>query len=235
VMGAGAAQTLMNLHRVLPGERVLMVGSGNVGLIVAYQLLQAGAKVIGIVEAAQKIGGYSVHAAKVRRIGVPIYTSHTVQEARGTKAVEKAVVVKVDERWNPIAGTERELDVDTICIAAGLSPLAELAWMAGCSFTYRPELGGHIPLHDENLETSVKGVYVAGDIAGIEEASTAMEEGRLAGISVAVSLHRIDEEKARLARSGIYCRIEELRRGPFGEFRQKAKESIFVAMSRTVY
>lgn len=62
VMGAGAAQTMINVNRVLPGERILMVGSGNVGLIVSYQLMQAGAEVVGIVEGAPKIGGYGVHA-----------------------------------------------------------------------------------------------------------------------------------------------------------------------------
>lgn len=235
VMGAGAAQTLMNLHRILPGKRVLMVGSGNVGLIVSYQLLQAGAEVVALIEAAKKIGGYLVHAAKVKRIGVPIYTSHTVKEAQGTHSVEKAVITKVDERWNPIQGTEMEIKVDTICIAAGLSPLAELAWMAGCSFIWCAELGGHIPVHDENLETTVKGLYVAGDVTGIEEASTAMEEGRLAGTAVAQSLGYTDEEKVKTIRSEINSRLAELRKGPFGDFRQKAKESIFSAMSLTIY
>ncbi len=75
VMSAGAAQTLINIERVLPGERILMVGSGNVGLIISYQLLQAGADVVCIVEAAPSITGYLVHAGKVMRAGVPIYTS----------------------------------------------------------------------------------------------------------------------------------------------------------------
>lgn len=67
VMGAGAAQTMVNVNRVLPGEKVLMLGSGNVGLIVSYQLMQAGAEVVAIVEGAPKIGGYGVHAGKIRR------------------------------------------------------------------------------------------------------------------------------------------------------------------------
>ncbi|MDD4449939.1 MAG: FAD-dependent oxidoreductase, partial [Sphaerochaeta sp.] len=84
VMGAGAAQTMINLHRVLPGKKILMIGSGNVGVIVSYQLLQAGAEVKAVVEAAPQLGGYGVHTAKVRRAGVPFYTGHTVLEARGT-------------------------------------------------------------------------------------------------------------------------------------------------------
>ena len=82
VMGAGAAQTMINVNRVLPGEKIIMVGSGNVGLIVSYQLMQAGADVLAIVEGAPKIGGYGVHAGKIRRAGVPILVSHTMGKTR---------------------------------------------------------------------------------------------------------------------------------------------------------
>jgi thioredoxin reductase len=227
VMGAGAAQTIMNLHRVLPGKRILMVGSGNVGLIVSYQLMQAGATVVAVIEADTRIGGYCVHASKLKRMGVPIYTSHTIKKAFGNGYVEKAVIMAVDDRWNPIPGTEKELDVDTVCIATGLSPLAELAWIAGCKFLYLSELGGHIPLHNENLETTIKSLYVAGDISGIEEASTAMEEGKLAGVEVARSLGFLEERKAEEIKEEIDSRLRNLRKGPFGDFRQKAKEVIF--------
>lgn len=71
VIGAGAAQTMMNLHGVKPGSRILMLGSGNVGLVVSYQLIQCGCEVVALVDAAPRIGGYGVHAAKVARTGVP--------------------------------------------------------------------------------------------------------------------------------------------------------------------
>ncbi|MDO4545540.1 MAG: FAD-dependent oxidoreductase, partial [Bacillota bacterium] len=131
VIGAGAAQTMVNINRVLPGEKVLMIGTGNVGLIVSYQLMQGGADVVALVEAAPKIGGYAVHASKITRAGVPIKTRHTVIEARGENRVEQAVIGQVDENWQIIPGTEEVLDVDTICIAAGLKPLTELAMMYG--------------------------------------------------------------------------------------------------------
>ena len=73
VIGAGAAQTMMNLHGIRPGSRILMVGTGNVGLVVSYQLLQAGCEVAALVDAAPRIGGYGVHAAKVARTGVPFW------------------------------------------------------------------------------------------------------------------------------------------------------------------
>lgn len=223
VMGAGAAQTMVNIHRVLPGRKVLMVGSGNVGLIVTYQLLQAGAEVAAIVEAADKIGGYGVHASKVRRAGVPILLSHTVKEAYGNGQVEGATVVKLDRQWHPIPGTERSFDVDTICVAVGLSPLAELLWMMGVEFTWDGRLGGHVPLHDEDMRTTMEGVYVAGDVTGIEEASSAMEEGRLAGIAAAEHLGYLDPAEALRRKEAVRARLDALRSGPFGQARKEAK------------
>jgi len=227
VLGAGAAQTMVNLHRVLPGKRVVMIGSGNVGLIVAYQLLQAGAEVAALVEGADHVGGYAVHANKLRRMGVPILTSHTVREVSGRDGVERVGLVEVDRQWKPVPGTERELAADTVCIAAGLSPLAELAWMAGARFSYVKELGGHVPLHGPELETTVAGLYVAGDVTGVEEASTAMEEGRLAGVEIARSLDRLAVGPAEALGEEIRAHLRELRQGPFGDLRQACKERLF--------
>ncbi len=223
VIGAGAAQTMINIHRVLPGKRVLMVGSGNVGLIVSYQLLQAGAQVDAVVEALPRITGYGVHASKLRRCGVPIWTSYTVKEAEGQERVERAAIVGVDLQFEPRPGTEKELAVDTICLAVGLSPMAELAWLAGCRFAYVPELGGHAPLHDENMLTTAEGIYVAGDLTGIEEAHTAIEEGRVAGIAVAEALGYIDFTRAFELKEEAKGHLRALRKGPFGEERAQAK------------
>lgn len=226
IMGAGAIQTLVNVQHVLPGRRVLMVGAGNVGLIVSYQLLQAGAKVVAIVEAMPKIGGYGVHASKIRRNGVPIETATTIVEARGDRRVESAILVQTDEKGRRIPGSEREVEVDCICLACGLSPLSALARMAGCDFMYLPELGGHVPIHTENMESSQPGVFVGGDLAGIEEASTAIEEGRLAGVAMAQSLGYLDAKKAKGKKEMIWGRLQELRGGPFGQARRSAKEHI---------
>ncbi|MGI6129491.1 MAG: NAD(P)/FAD-dependent oxidoreductase [bacterium] len=223
VMGAGAAQTFANLHRVLPGNRVLMVGGGNVGLIVSYQLLQAGAQVVAVVEALPRISGYQVHAAKIKRAGVPILTGHTVLKACGDGEVQEVTVAAVDDHFMPLPGSERIFDVDTVCLAVGLTPLAELAWQAGCSFSYQPSLGGYVPLHSANMETTMPHVYVAGDIAGVEEASTALEEGMIAGLaagsSVGLSVPEAEFKAAQL-------RLQALRCGPFGQMRQQAKNEL---------
>jgi len=188
VYGAGAVQTLMNVYGILPGERVLMVGAGNIGLIVSYQLLQAGVRVAAVVEIMDKIGGYWVHASKIRRLGVPILTRYTIIRANGSESVESAVIAKVDDNFNPIPGTEVEVKVDTICLAVGLTPTLELLFQAGAQMKYVPELGGDVPLRDRFLRTSVENIYVAGDAAGIEEASSAMLEGNIVGLAVAKSL-----------------------------------------------
>lgn len=226
VMGAGAAQTMINIHRVLPGKKILMLGSGNVGVIVSYQLLQAGAQVVGIVEAAPRLGGYGVHTAKVRRAGVPFYVSHTVSRVIGETHVEGVEIVELDSNWKMVKGSEKILEADTICLATGLTPLVELAWITGCKFEYIPELGGHLPVHNYYMETTVDGIYIAGDITGIEEASTAMEEGRLAGISAAASLGLYSgEEKLKLSKE-VWDRLDALRCGTFGQKRKVAKDRI---------
>ena len=226
VMGAGAAQTLMNVYRVLPGRRALIVGAGNVGLIVGFQLRQAGADVVAVVEAADRIGGYLIHAAKLMRTGVPILLRHTVTQASGNAKVEQAVV-------EPLAGANGQrltFDADCICIAVGLSPLAELPHMAQCRLAHMRELGGHVPMHDENMETSQPGIYVAGDVAGVEEANTAMDEGRLAGLAAAESLGKLSPTQAAERKARIGERLAALRLGPFGEHRQVAKQKLMAIL-----
>lgn len=216
VYGAGAVQTLAHVFGVLPGQRVLMIGSGNIGLIVSYQLLQAGVEVAGIVEAAPRIGGYLVHAAKIRRAGIPIYTSHTVKEALGEYSAEGAVIWQLDDAWQPISGTEKKIEADVICVAVGLSPLTELLWQAGCEMKYVPQLGGHVPVRDKDLRTTVDSVYVAGDVSGVEEASAAMVEGKLAGLAAAKSMG-FDNGHYEELRLLAVSELEQLRSGPAGE------------------
>lgn len=215
IYGAGAVQTLMNVFGVKPGDNVLMVGAGNIGLIVSYQLMQAGVKVKAILDAAPQIGGYLVHASKVRRMGVPIYTGYTVKEAYGKDYLEKATIVKLDEKWQQIEGTEKDFEVDVLCISVGLSPLAELLWQAECEMKYVGQLGGFVPVRTENLETTTEGIFVAGDVCGVEEATSAMVEGYLAGLSAAESLgyEIVDFEERR---QDYIEQLEALRSGHVG-------------------
>jgi len=215
IYGAGAVQTLMNIYGVVPGKRVLMIGSGNIGLIVSYQLLQAGVEVAGVIEAMPEIGGYLVHAAKIRRAGVPIYTGHTIKKAVGERCVQQAVICKLTQDWNQVAGSEKYIDVDTICLAVGLRPLIDLLLQAGCITTYIPELGGDIPPRDENLRTTNNKIYVAGDVAGIEEATAAILEGELAAISAVIEMGS-KGDRIKGERQIIKNKLHDLRKGPVG-------------------
>ena len=215
VYGAGAVQTLMNQYGVVPGQRVLMVGAGNIGVIVSYQLLQAGISVAAVVEAAPTIGAYLVHASKLARAGVPILTRHTILEAKGQESVQSAVIAKLDENWQVIPGSEEELAVDVVCLAVGLSPVIGLLGQMGCVTKYVPELGGEVPLRDPGLKTSLGWLYVAGDAAGVEEASAAMVEGRLAGAVAAAELGA-DVAAAGAIIAQCQASLDSLRRGPVG-------------------
>lgn len=226
VMTAGAAQTMINLHHVLPGKKVVMVGSGNVGLIVSYQLLQAGAEVAALVEAAPAVGGYGVHANKLKRAGVPFYLSHTIKRVMGAQGVEQVEIIQLDQNFQPVPGTEIILEADTVCMAVGLTPMTELAELGGCEMTVSPALGGVVPLHDDSMRTTNPNIYVAGDIAGVEEASTAMEEGRMAGVAAAEDLGYLDQEMAEEKKKEIRERLQLLRSGQFGSRRADAKAKI---------
>ncbi len=185
IYGAGAVQTLMNQYGVKPGNNIVMLGAGNIGLIVSYQLLQAGVNVKAVVEGGSSIGGYLVHASKLRRMGVPILTGHSVKEAHGSSKLEAVTIWKLDEKWEGIEGTEQRIEADILCISVGLSPLSELLWQAGCEMVYVPALGGFVPKRDEKLQTTVSGIFVAGDVSGVEEASSAMVGGYISGLSAA--------------------------------------------------
>jgi len=156
VFGAGAFQTLVNRDLVRPSSRVFIIGGGNVGLIAAYHAVQAGIHVVGLVEAMPKVGGYTVHLDKIKRLGIPVFTSHTVIKVSGNGRVEKVVIAGVDEKFRPIGGTERSFLVDTVLVAVGLNSVNELTQQAR-------EMG---------IET-----YEAGDAELIAEASAAMFSG----------------------------------------------------------
>jgi thioredoxin reductase/Fe-S-cluster-containing hydrogenase component 2 len=215
VIGAGAAQTMMNLHGVKPGKKILMLGSGNVGLVVSYQLMQAGCEVVAVVDAAPKIGGYGVHAAKIARCGVPFYLSHTIIKAEGDDCINGVVIGEVDSNWQVVEGTEKHFDVDTICLAVGLSPISQLLKMAGCEMVEDPKKGGLVPVCDHYGATSLPGIFVAGDVSGIEEASSAMIEGRIAGIAAAYSLGYIEKEELVKEAEELEASLISLRQGMF--------------------
>lgn len=167
VYGAGAFQTLVNRDLIRSSERIFIVGGGNVGLIAAYHALQAGMAVVGLVEAMPACGGYKVHADKIRRLGVPILTGHTILAAHGSESLEAVTIAAVDGNFRPVPGTERSFSVDTLLIAVGLDPVNEF--------------------HRKAVEFGIP-VSTAGDADEIAEASAAMFSGRIRGMEIACTL-----------------------------------------------
>jgi sarcosine oxidase subunit alpha len=167
VLGAGAFQTLLHRDLVRPAERVLVVGGGNVGLITAYQAIQAGIEVAAVIEALPVCGGYRVHHDKLARLGVPIHTSTTLVSANGREGVESATVATTDATFRPVPGSERTLACDAVLLAIGLEPASEL-------FDKARELG--LP------------AYSAGDAEEVAEASAAIFAGRIRALAIARDL-----------------------------------------------
>ncbi len=164
VYGAGAFQTLVNRDLVRCAEKLFVIGGGNVGLIGAYHALQVGIDVVGLVEAMPECGGYKVHKDKIKRLGVPVWTSHTVLKAEGKESGESVTIVQIDEKFQPIKGTERTFEVDTVLVAVGLSPVNE--------FLVKAQMYG-------------MDVYSAGDAKEIAEASAAIFSGKITGRQIA--------------------------------------------------
>ena len=167
VYGAGAFQTLVNRDLVRPAEKLFIIGGGNVGLIAGYHALQAGIGVVGLVEALPQCGGYKVHKDKLVRMGVPIYTSHTVLSANGEEKVESVTIAQVDERFRPIPGTEQSFACDAVLVAVGLDPVNEF--------------------YQKALQFGVT-AFVAGDAEEIAEASAAIFSGKIKGLEIAQAL-----------------------------------------------
>ncbi|MCL2821681.1 MAG: NAD(P)/FAD-dependent oxidoreductase, partial [Firmicutes bacterium] len=220
--GAGAIQTLMNSHGIMPAKEVVMLGAGNIGLIVSYQLIQAGVKVKAIMCGGPKIGGYLVHASKLRRMGVPILTNHSIERANGTDKLESVTLVKMDDNYQKIKGSEFDIKCDNLCISAGLSPLTELLWQMGCQMKYVTQLGGHVALRTEKLETSRKNVFIAGDVTAVEEASSAMMQGQMVGIETANRLGFFEEDD----KEKIKVLVKELATLRSGDTAAKIREGL---------
>ncbi|MFZ5633218.1 MAG: NAD(P)/FAD-dependent oxidoreductase [Bacillota bacterium] len=239
VMSVGAAQVFTNLHRVRPGNRVMMVGVDPLSLSVARELKAAGVEVAGIALSPPGvlsgdlglppgvIGSLSLSAgmapsiwlrvagrlfggrlsktgarlcalAGIKVWGIPLLLRKAVIRIEGEERVEAVVTagVSVDGETGK---EDPPLPVDAVCISGGLYPVAELAVLAGCPLVDAPELGGAVPLHGPLMETPIGGLFVAGNITGIEGASVAMAQGTLAGAGIASYLGRL----GRNARSEI--------------------------------
>jgi NADPH-dependent 2,4-dienoyl-CoA reductase/sulfur reductase-like enzyme len=210
VYTAGAVQSLLKEHGVVPGTRILLAGSGPLLLVVAAELVKRHVPVAGVLEATRVVRTAARHpgrgvaglwrqgerareglaaAARLSRARVPLRTGRGVVRAVGTTTVEGAIVARLDDKWRPVPGTERLVECDTIAIHYSLVPATDLLALVGATLTYASAKGGWVPVLTERLETTVPGVFGAGDCTGIGGAGMSLAEGELAGLAAAGHAH----------------------------------------------
>lgn len=238
VMSAGGTQTLVKSQHLRPGKRYVLAGSHPLLLVLAAQLVDAGATVVEVAIARPRPSlaellshwkavpghiGLMVEMArslrKLRRARVPLRFGTMIVRAEGDQALEKAVLCDVDADWNPIAGTERGLPVDSLAIGYGLLASTELARQAGCDVHWSAGEGGWIVRHDERMRTNIGTVLVAGEPAGVGGAELAYLEGRLAALTV---VDGITGEGGR-ARAAIIEAVRQERRATAASIREARK------------
>jgi bacterioferritin-associated ferredoxin len=203
VMTAGAALNLVKHQHVLPGRRILLSGTGPLQLVLARHLLEGGAEVAGVLDANPFPWSGWRHATAVwgqwARLGegwdsyramlkarVKLLWGRWVWRAEGERRVERAVIGPVEGQ--PSESTGETVEVDTICLGHGFAPAVQLSRLAGCDHAYNPVQRAHAPVRDEWLQTSLSGLFVAGDGAGISGKDVARLEGQLAALGAALVL-----------------------------------------------
>ncbi|CUN53276.1 NAD(P)/FAD-dependent oxidoreductase [Sarcina ventriculi] len=183
IFTAGAAQRFINMEGYMVGKRVVILGSGDIGLIMARRMTLEGAKVEAVVELMPYSNGLNRNIVQcLNDYNIPLYLSHTVVNVQGNGRLEKVTIAKVDENRKPIEGTEKEFDVDTLLLAVGLIPENELSKNAGVVLDKRTN--GLIV--SENMETSKNGIFACGNVVHVHDlVDFVTEEAKRAGKNAA--------------------------------------------------
>lgn len=166
VYTAGTAQAYINLHNTMVGKEVIILGSGDIGMIMARRMTLEGAKVKAVFEILPYPSGLSRNIEQcLHDYNIPLYLSHTVTDIHGRSRLSGVTVSQVDEHLVPIPGTEKEYDCDTLILSVGLIPENELSLSAGVELDGRTK-GAVV---DENYQTSVKGIFAAGNVLHVHD------------------------------------------------------------------
>lgn len=183
VYTAGTAQRFVNVEGYMPGERFVILGSGDIGMIMARRLTLEGAKVERVLEIMPFLTGLTRNYVQcLLDYNIPLQLRHTVSRILGNYRVEAVESVEVDEKWNPIPGTEEIIPCDTLLLSVGLIPENELSRKAGVVLD--PNTGG--PVVDEGMQTSVPGIFAAGNVVHVYDlVDWVTEAGFVAGKSAA--------------------------------------------------
>ncbi|MGH2585007.1 MAG: FAD-dependent oxidoreductase, partial [Dehalococcoidia bacterium] len=205
VLGGGGALHLLDLYGRIDARRMVVLGSGNLGLTVARRALDAGIEVAAIVEIEREVQGDAALRDTLADAGVPFPLCHTVREAQGAAEVERVILAEVDDQ-DGLRGDEISVEADALCVAIGRQPAVELAYLAGCAMSYDEAAGGVLPRHDADGRTSVEGILVAGDLAGAHDQrfldpGITEKSGRIAAITAAEALGKLDAAAAQRMRA----------------------------------
>lgn len=166
VYTAGVAQSYMNLHNTMVGEKVIILGSGDIGLIMARRMTLEGAKVEAVFEILPYASGLPRNIGQcLNDYNIPLYLSHTVTKIKGKSRIEGITVSKVDKNMQVIEGSEKDYDCDTLILSVGLIPENELSLKVGVKLDNNTKG----PMIDENYETSVEGVFAAGNVLHVHD------------------------------------------------------------------
>ncbi len=166
IYSAGTAQRFVNLEGFMPGQRVVILGSGDIGLIMARRMTLQGAKVLACVEIMPYSSGLNRNIVQcLQDYDIPLYLSHTVTDIKGRERLESVTVSRVDERRRPIPGTEMEFECDTLLLSVGLIPENELSEGAGVSIS--PATSGAVV--SDSFETSVPGIFACGNVLHVHD------------------------------------------------------------------
>jgi NADPH-dependent 2,4-dienoyl-CoA reductase/sulfur reductase-like enzyme len=181
ILTAGTAQRLMDIEGYIPGAKVVILGSGDVGLIMARRFAMEGAKVEAVAEILPYASGLSRNVVQcLEDFNIPLLLGHTVTSIHGVDRLDAVTVAKVDANWKPIQKAERTIECDTLILSVGLIPENELSQTAG--IVLDPATGG--PVINEHMETSVQGVFCCGNVVHVYDlVDHVTQAGELAGES----------------------------------------------------
>lgn len=177
---AGTAQRLVNMEGYMPGTEIVILGSGDIGLIMARRMTLEGAKVKAVAEILPRSGGLKRNIVQcLEDYGIPLKLSHTVTEIHGKEHIEGVTLARVDEKRQPIPGTEQFCSCDILLLSVGLIPENELTRQAGAKINEKT--GG--PVVDDNLETTVPGVFACGNVLHVHDlVDHVSQEAEMAGL-----------------------------------------------------
>ena len=193
VFTAGAAQRMVNMEGFLPGKKIVILGSGDIGLIMARRMSLEGCKVEAVLEICPFSNGLTRNIVQcLEDYNIPLYLSHTIVKIHGHERVTGVTIAKVDEKMQPIAGTEFDIDCDTLLLSVGLIPENELS--RGLNLEMHPLTSG--PIVDQRRQTSMPGIFAAGNVVHVHDlVDFVSEEAEIAGKFAALTaLGKLDEE-----------------------------------------